>query len=60
MPVSSEAIVDALEQRAATGERDATVHDVGGEFGRGLVEGRLHGITDRSDGLFERLADVVG
>ena len=43
-----------MEQRTAAGEAHAPFHDVGGEFGRGLVEGRLHGITDRSDGLFER------
>ena len=41
-----EAGVEAVEQRAAAGEHDALLHDVGGELRRRLVERDLHGVDD--------------
>ena len=45
-----------LQQRAAAGEHDAAVHDVGGELGRRLVERRL----DRVDDLRRRAPRAPG
>ena len=51
--------VEVLEQRAAAGEHDALVDDVGGELGRRLLEREEHGLDDGVDRLAERLADLV-
>ena len=55
----AKALVEAGEERAAAGEDDAAVHDVGGELGRRLVEGRADRVQDLADGLLERVADLV-
>ncbi len=52
--------VEAVEQRTTAGKHDALLHDVGGEFGRGLVESRLDGIDDGRNRFLDRLADLVG
>ena len=47
MPVSAwQPDVEAVQQRAAAGEDDALLHDVGGQLGRGLVEGDLDRVDD--------------
>ena len=61
MPVSAcEPHVEAVEQRAAAGEDDALLHDVGGQLGRRLVERDLDGVDDGRDRLLDGLADLLG
>ena len=43
--------VEALQQRAAAGEDDALVADVGGELGRGVLERDADAFDDRADRL---------
>src|SRR5687767_6422823 len=52
-------LVEALQQRAATGQHDPTVHDVRGELRRGAVQGLLHGTDDLRQRLLERPADLL-
>src|SRR5947208_5690068 len=56
----AEALVEVRQQGPAPGEDDSPVHDVGGQFRRGLVEGGL----DRLDDLLHRLVqgppDLLG
>ena len=47
------------EQRAAAGEDDPLVHDVGHELGRRLLDRLLDGVDDLGDRRLERLADLV-
>src|SRR5690349_10314873 len=54
-----EAGLEAVEQRAAAGQGDALLHDVGGELRRGLVERDLHRVDDRRHRLLHRLADLL-
>src|ERR1700733_3789060 len=54
-----EALLQSLQKRAATGERDAAVHDVPGQLGRRLVERLLDRGDDVADRLLERLADLL-
>ena len=55
-----DAPVEAGEQRAATGEHDALVHDVGDELRRRLLDRVLDRVDDLVDGRLDRLADLVG
>src|SRR5260370_11216931 len=41
--------VEIAEQRAAAGQHDALVDDVGGEFGGRMLERHLDGLDDRAD-----------
>ena len=54
-----QALVEALQQRAAAGEHDAAVHDVGRELGRRAVERLLDRVDDLRQRLLERLADLL-
>ena len=54
-----DAPVETLEERAATGEDDALVHDVGDELRRGLLDGVLDRVDDLLDGRLDGLADLV-
>ena len=56
----AEALVEPGQERAAAGEHDAAVHDVGGELGRRLVERRLDRLDDLGDRLVERAPDLLG
>src|ERR1700683_1687194 len=47
-------------QRAATGQRDAAVHDVTGELGRALVQRGLHGVDDHGEWFLNRAPDLLG
>jgi hypothetical protein len=47
-------------QRAAAGQDDALVHDVGDQLGRGLLDRVLDRVDDLLDGRLDRLADLVG
>ena len=59
MPVSAWITrVEPDQQRAATGDHDAPLHDVGRELRRRLVERDLHRVDDRRDRLLDRLADL--
>ena len=55
-----DAPVEAGQQRAAAGEDDALVHDVGDELGRGLLDRVLDRVDDLLDGRLDGLADLVG
>ena len=55
-----DAPVEAGEQRAAAGEDDPLVHDVGDELGRRLLDRVLDGVDDLVDRRLDRLADLVG
>ena len=55
-----DAPVEAREQRAAAGQHDALVHDVGDELGRRLLDGVLDRVDDLRDRRLDRLADLVG
>ena len=55
-----QALVQAVEQRAAAGEHDAAIHDVGRELGRRLVQRRLDRVDDLVDRVLERVADLLG
>src|SRR5581483_498081 len=54
----TQALVETLEQGAATGQDDAPIHDVAGQLGRSLVEGGAYRVDDRVERLLQRLADV--
>ena len=54
------ATVEAGEQRAAAGEHDALVHDVGHQLGRRLLDGVLDRVDDLDDRRLDGLADLVG
>src|SRR6185503_3995961 len=56
----AEPCLEAVEQRPTAGEDDALLHDVGGQLGRRLVEGHLHGVADGGDGFGDGLADLGG
>src|SRR5919106_1961712 len=49
----AEPVGEACEERAASGQHDAAVHDVGRELGRRLVERGLDRVDDLADGLVE-------
>ena len=51
--------VEVLEQRAAAGEHDAPVDDVGGQLGRRPLERHLHRLDDAVHRLGQRLAHLV-
>jgi hypothetical protein len=55
-----EPLVEPPQQGPAAGEDDALVHDVGGQLGRGPVQGVLDGVDDLVDRLLDRLADLLG
>src|SRR5207248_1791587 len=55
----AQALVEALQQRAAAGQHDAAIHDVRGELRRGAVEGLLDRVDDLVERFFERLADLL-
>ena len=56
----AQALVEAVQERAAAGEDDAAVHDVGRQLGRGLVERRLDRVDDLADRAVERAAHLFG
>ena len=51
--------VEALEQRAATGQHDALVHDVRHQLRRRLLDRVLDGLHDLGDRGLDGLADLV-
>ena len=53
------ALVEILEQRAAAGEHDAAVADVGGKFGRSALQSDADGVHDGGDAFGERFADFA-
>ena len=55
----TQALVDSVEQRAATGQHDATVHDVAGKFGRCLVKRELDCFHDLVKRLGKCLAHFL-
>src|SRR4051794_25611209 len=55
----AQALVEPLQQGAAAGQHDATVHDVGRELRRRAVEGLLDRVDDLRERLLERLADLL-
>ena len=55
----AQALVEPRQERAAAGEDDAAVHDVGGELRRRLVERRLDRLDDLRHRLVERAADLL-
>ena len=58
--VSSQALLEAGQEGAAARQDDAAIHDVRGQLGRGLVQGRLDGVEDLADRLVEGAADLLG
>src|SRR4051812_26980839 len=50
--------VEAREERAATGQDDALLHDVGSQLWGRLVERELHGVEDGGDRLLDGPADL--
>jgi hypothetical protein len=50
--------VEIAEQRAAAGEHDALVDDVGGQFRRGVLERDLDRLDDGADRLGQALGDL--
>ena len=55
----AQALVEALEQRAAAREHDPAVHDVRGELGRRAVERLLDRVDDLHERLLERGAHLL-
>ena len=55
-----QALLEAVQQRAAARQQDAGGEDVGGELGRRAVERVAHRVDDRLDRLGERLARLLG
>ena len=55
-----EQLVDVAQQRAAAGEHDAALGDVGAEFRRGLLERLLDRADDALQRFLQRLEDLVG
>src|SRR3546814_3371309 len=49
--------VETLQQRAAAGEDDALVDDVGGQLRRGILERDADALDDRADRLRKRFGD---
>ena len=54
-----EKLVDIAQQRAAAGEHDAALGDVGAELGRRLLERLLDGAHDALQRLLQRFQDLV-
>ena len=50
---------EILEQRAAAGEDDAAVADVGAQFGRSALQGDADGVDDGGHALGEGFADFA-
>src|SRR5208337_3671092 len=55
----ADAFVEVLDERAAAGEHDAVVADIGGEFGRRAFERHADGIHDGRNAFTERFADFA-
>ena len=55
-----DAPVEARQERAAAGQHDPLVHDVGDELRRRLLDRVLDRVDDLRDGRLDRLADLVG
>lgn len=53
-------LIEALQERAAAGEHDAAVNDVGRQLGRGLLEGDAHGLDNAVHLLGYGLCDFLG
>src|SRR5436305_4432278 len=60
MALVAEALFESLQQRAATGKGNATIHDVASQLWRGAVEGVLDRLDDVADRFAERLAHLLG
>src|SRR5438067_13541725 len=52
-------LVEVREERAAAGEDDAAIHDVGRELRRSLVERRLDRLDDLGHRFVERAANFL-
>src|SRR4051794_21903692 len=50
-------MIEIGEERAAAGQHDPLVDDVGGELWRGVLQRHLDGLDDRADGLGEAFRD---
>ena len=55
-----DAAIQPGQQRAATGQHDPLVHDVGDQLRRRLLDRVLDRLHDLRDGRLDRLADLVG
>src|SRR5579864_1034779 len=53
------ALVEILQERAAAGQNDAAVADVGGKFGRRAFEGDANRVQNRGDAFGKRFADFA-
>src|SRR5580692_11423811 len=53
----ADALVEIFQQRAAAGEDDAAVADVGGKFGRCALESHAHRIQNRGNAFAQRFTD---
>src|SRR5258705_41920 len=51
--------IEIRQQRAAAGQHDALVDDVGGELGRGVLERDLDRLDDGADRLGQALGDLA-
>src|SRR3974377_976486 len=58
-PSPGQQLIYLPQRRAAAGEHDAALGDVGAELGRGLLERLLDGADDRLQRLLQRLEDLV-
>src|SRR2546422_7737715 len=54
----ADALVEVLQQSASAREHDAPVGNIGGEFGRGALEGDSDGIEDGGHAFGERVPDL--
>src|SRR5438552_12936777 len=54
-----EPLVEAAQERAAAGEHDPLVHDVGRELGWRAIEGVLHRVNDLAHRLLDRLPNFL-
>ena len=52
-------LVEILQHRAAAGQHDAAIDDVGRQLGRRALERDAHGVDDDVDGFGQRLADLL-
>src|SRR5215831_5963996 len=55
----AQALVEPAKEGAATGQSDAPVHDITGQFGRALVQGGLDRVDDERQRLLDGAADLL-
>ena len=51
--------IQIAEQRAAAGQHDALVDDVGGQFRRGVLQRDLDRLDDRADRFGQAFGDLA-